>query len=512
MTWKHYLGITIVFLIILAGLASLQSAPGYMDAEYYFSMGLRIAAERSMSEPFIWNYLSGVETIPHPGFSYWMPLPAFLSALGIWISGLRTFTGARLVHILLASLVPALVMKVTWEETRNSSAGILAGLLALFPVFYNIFLGTTDSFAGVMLLGGLFFLLTKTGDKPGRFIFLGIIAGFMHLSRADGLIWVIVGLFFAVRAPEKRLPAILGVIGGYLVIMGPWYARNWIAIGRLMPSGLSGAFWFKEYDDLFIYSSTSLSYDSWISQGISAIFKTSLEAGLANLKTAVLVQGQIILAPFILIGAWKHRRTPGVQAIFLGWFCVFVIMSLIFPFAGMRGGYLHSSSAFQPLIWCFAASGFFVVIDWGVDVRNWSRSKAGKVFGSVLVSMVAVSAMFVFSSRVVGGDLKRPIWNDSYLAAQDIVVNLDGYGFNDELVMINNPPGFYAATGRSSVVIPSSGIDDVLQAGEEYGVRYLVLEMNHPRELNDLYQNPGLEYRLEYLGTHNDAIIFRFPE
>ena len=51
-----------------------------MDAEYYYGMGLRIAQQGVLTEPFLWNYLHPVNGLPHPGFTYWMPLPAFLAA------------------------------------------------------------------------------------------------------------------------------------------------------------------------------------------------------------------------------------------------------------------------------------------------------------------------------------------------------------------------------------------------------------------------------------------------
>ena len=513
MTWKHYLGITVLSMLVMIGITSFQSAPGYMDAEYYFGMGLRIATNEGLSEPFMWNYLAGVESIPRPGFSYWMPMPAFLSALGIWISGLKTFAGGKIIHVLLAGLVPATAMIVTWRKTGNSSIATLAGLLAVFPVFYPVFLGTTDSFAVVMILGGAFLLLTGEKGHPGKFLGLGVIAGLMHLSRADGLIWILAGLYCAARAPKNRGISILSVIGGYLLCMAPWFGRNLIATGQIMPTGLSGAFWLREYDDLFIYSPTGLTYQQWISQGLKAIFRTYLKAGISNLNTALFVQGQIMLAPFVFFGAWKHRRDIGFQAAFIAWLCIFLIMSFVFPFAGLRGGYFHSSAAFQTLIWCLAASGFYKVIDWGVEKRDWTRAKAGMVFGAVLVVMITVASSYVFSSRVIGGDIKHPIWNESYHKTKRLAEYLENLGLEEnDLIMINNPPGFYIASGLPSIVIPSGGIDDLLKAGEDFGADYVVLEINHPQGLNDLYKYPEIDSRLTYLGSYHDAFIFQLPE
>ena len=37
--------------------ASLQPAPGYMDADYYFAGGLRLSEGFGFTEEILWNYL-----------------------------------------------------------------------------------------------------------------------------------------------------------------------------------------------------------------------------------------------------------------------------------------------------------------------------------------------------------------------------------------------------------------------------------------------------------------------
>jgi hypothetical protein len=507
-----YAGFTVASLIILVALASIQTAPGYMDAEYYYGMGLRIANIQGFSEPFLWNYLSDVDSIPHPGFTYWMPMPALISAAGIWISGLHSFVGGKVIHVLLGALIPGLAVAVTHQLTKDKTAAALAGLLALFPVFYNAFLVTTDSFGIIMILGGVFYLLTRRREKVSHLLGLGIVSGLIHLSRADGLLWLLAGIYITISGREKRVKGTLSVVAGYLVIMASWFARNYVNLGQLMPAGLSSTFWLSEYNDIFIFSTSELTVQNWLSLGLNTILSNYLDAGLSNLSTAILVQGQIILMPLICVGAWKHRRDRGIQAAFLVWIGIFLVMSVVFPFAGMRGGFLHSSAAFQTLVWGLAASGFFVVIEWGVQRRNWEKSKAGFVFGGLLVVMIAIAAFFVFADRVIGGDIENPVWNQSQSQAKQVAMCLEGYSLTeDELVMINNPPGYFVASGSSSIVIPNGGVDEVLTAAEKYGAQLLVLEVNHPRGLRDLFNEPESEERLTYLETCSGALIFRLP-
>lgn len=512
MSWKHYLTLTFISLVLVMILAGFQSAPGYMDAEYYYSMALRIVNREGFAEPFIWNYLSGVESLPHPGFTYWMPLPALVSSLGIWVTGLKTFAGAKIFHLILSALIPALTMKLAWELTRSRPESFLAGLFAAVPVFYNVFLGTTDSFAVTMLLGGTFFLLLMTRKSLFIFLGLGAISGLMHLTRADGLIWLLGGVYFALRVDKRKLTALILVAAGYLIFMGPWFFRNMVIFEQIMPSGTSKAFWLKEYNDLFSYSAASLNYQNWVSQGLPKILGNVVQAGLANLKTALLVQGQVVLAPFIWIGAWKFRDEKALQATTMVWFAIFVLMTCIFPFAGMRGGFLHSGAAFQPLLWVLASCGFFRCIEWGVEKREWVKSRSGTVFGGALVVMLVAASLFVFQSRVIGGDLSQPIWNRSHMEAIAIDKYLTSLGvMKSEPVLINNPPGLYAAAYRTSVTIPNEGLEAIFEIGKEFGVHYLVLEENHPAALADLYLNPERSSKLEYVGEVDRALIYRLP-
>jgi hypothetical protein len=48
-----------------------------------------------------------------------------------------------------------------------------------------------------------------------------------------------------------------------------------------------------------------------------------------------------------------------------------------------------------------------------------------------------------------------------------------------------------------------------LEAGNDFGAKYMILESNHPEGLNELYLNPSLDPRLVYLGKYEDALIFQ---
>ena len=82
MNWKGYITAFLAGILVFSLYSFIQSAPGYMDAEYYYSMGLRIAKSKTFTEPFLGNYLHSLREIPYPGFTYVMPMPAFI-AVGV---------------------------------------------------------------------------------------------------------------------------------------------------------------------------------------------------------------------------------------------------------------------------------------------------------------------------------------------------------------------------------------------------------------------------------------------
>ena len=50
MRWYHYFALGLLGLIVTLVVASFQSTPGYMDADYYFGGGVQLANGNGFSE------------------------------------------------------------------------------------------------------------------------------------------------------------------------------------------------------------------------------------------------------------------------------------------------------------------------------------------------------------------------------------------------------------------------------------------------------------------------------
>jgi hypothetical protein len=109
-------------------------------------------------------------------------------------------------------------------------------------------------------------------------------------------------------------------------------------------------------------------------------------------------------------------------------------------------------------------------------------------------------------TRFAAEGLHAPAAPAPYAAAEALAVS-SGAGA-DEIVMVNNPPGYTLSNGRPAIVIPSGGLPAILAAAEAYGAVYLVL--GPEQGLDDLYDDPGGIPNLDYLGTAGDLHVFRF--
>lgn len=509
--------------------ASFQKSPGYMDAEYYYAGGLRLADGQGFSEMVLWNYLDDPSGLPHPSHGYWMPLVSILSAVGMVLADAAEFWAARLVFLLLATITPCLVAIFSFSLTRRRDLASLAGLLALFSGFYLPYLVTTDSFAIYILLGVIFFtLLQKYSKREGNIndlgfaLLVGIVAGVMHLTRVDGLIWLITGWValllhhinlrpLKIHSARTALAALALSLLGYLVVMGPWMLRNLQTFGSPLSAGGLQVFWITGYDDLFIYPASQLTPERWWQTGLGEILGARLWAVGQNLQTMVAVQGNIFLWPLIILGAWRLRSDRTVQAASLGWLITFIVMAFVFPFAGGRGGFFHSGAAVQPVWWAVAPLGLDAFVEWGGRLRRWNIPQARRFFQAGLLILVLLISIFVFFNRVIGSETGGFAWDQGAQRYRDVEAALVEWGARPgDVVMVNNAPGYFATNNRPAISIPSAEITALLQAAHRYQAQFLLLEFDQIQGEENLYLHPADRSQLKYLGSVGDIRVYQF--
>ena len=523
MKWWHYLLLYALGLGVVFTVSIFQSSPGYMDADYYYAVGLRIANGYGFSEPFIWNYLDNPAGIPHPSNAYWMPLTSLWVALVTKILGASNFKAVQVGFVALSALLPPFTATLAYSFSQRREVGLLAGLIAAFPGFYLSYLSTSDAIGICMALGALFLWTAgrtsqfSQGKVYGILFLLGILAGLMHLARTDGVLWLLVACCLALSRWRMKAWDIKATISlfstglGYLLIMGPWIARNLRAFGTLMAPGGLRILWLTKYDQLFTYPAVKLDISQWWASGFEEILRVRFWALGQNLQTVLAVQGMIFLLPLIVVGIWQLRNHPAVRSGVLAWLLTFGAMTFIFPFAGVRGGLLHSGAALQPLFFAVFPVGLETCVEWGVRQRGWSANNAFKFFAAGLVLLAIFLTVVVINAKVIGGDVSQSVWDKSYWVylRQDEVLHSLGAG-EEDIAMVNNPPGYYVANGRQTTVIPYGDEADLVDAAKRYQARYVLLDEKYiGGPLRDLYTHPGDRPGLRYLQTDGGAHFYQ---
>ncbi|MCP4417855.1 MAG: hypothetical protein GY805_14620 [Chloroflexi bacterium] len=487
--------------------------PNYMDAYYYTTNGQRLAAGNGFSELVIWQYLDTPEGIPTPSHSYWMPLTSILAAAGYIFAD--EFWAAQLPFWLLAGLLPLLAYWISLQFFSERWQVWTAVLLTMSGGFYTRFLNQPSTFAPFAWAGGLFlfFLVIAQQKFPKRYWFgAGLMAGLAHLIRADGLLLLgVAGIVWFLeiknlrREIDKRLlisslQSPLLLFFGYLLVMSPWFLRNWLVWRRPLPISGAQTIFLTTYDDLFAYG-RSFNMAQYLNWGWGNIFQSKLDGLLLAGQTFVAVSGVVFLIPLIIWGWLKWWRDDEKRPLLrpMNWYALllFASMSLLFTFPGSRGGLLHSSVALWPWFMVLATAGLDFAVEWiAAKLPHWEPQKAKPRFAALFIVVAFVISATLFYARADEGTEAR-----MYSEIGDLLPE-------SAVVMVGNAPGFYYYTGLSALSIPNEPIPILQTAAANYDVTHLLLDADHPLPLVDLYTQKTILPGFHLLHTSDEYQLY----
>ena len=498
-----------------------QKSPGYLDADYYFAGGQQLFSGKGFTEPYLWNYLDNPSSLPHPSNTYWMPFASILAAMGMRVFNQDSWQIGRLFFQGTVIAIPLITYNLAYTFHQKRNLALASGFLAIFCGYYLVYLTTTDTFGIYILAGGVFFLLARSNFK-GRHLLIGMISGIMYLSRSDGLIWLVVAIISLLlwnHQKKNQLYRSLDVIKefsliitGFLLVAGWWFVRNYQVFGLIFPPGNFQTLWLTHYNQIFTIDPARLTFSEWIKAGLPAAIKVRNFAAGVNLQNAIAAQGSIFLTPLILIAAWKLKQDPRIQMGAVLWFLIFVAMSFIFPFAGPRGGFFHSSASLQVLNWSLAPIGLETSVGWIGRRRGWAIRQATKVFLILLVFISIVFSGYISTVKLYSFENRKTIWNSESERYKDVYAFLKTSGASqNSVVLVANPPGFFLESGLQSVAVPDGAISSLFMVAGRFSADYLILEEDSlPDGLRDVYKYPDDYVGLKLLGKVENALIFKF--
>ncbi|MDL1901388.1 hypothetical protein FBR02_11510 [Anaerolineae bacterium CFX9] len=474
---------TILFAILALAAAwisiRLVRLPDYTDAYYHFNAAARLANGQGLTDVYLWTYLGAPPELPEsgvfPSHLYWMPLTSIITAAGLWLSGGAADTAALLFMPLLAGMY-GLAFWLGGKLGDSRRHAWAAGLLAIFNGFFIRFWGAVDTFTPYAFLGGACLALMGVAHGRGRlwlWAAAGIFAGLGHLTRADGLLLVLVGagllIFDGLRrsaAWRDVLRSLSLLIGAYLLTMLPWFVRNLMLVGTPLPVGGTQAVWFTEYNDLFNFP-PGASPSDLLANGAGLLIATRWEALVNNLGTFIAVEGWVIGAPFMLFGLWLLRRRRFLAPLTVYALGLHAAMTLVFPFPGYRGGLFHSAAALIPFWAALAVIG----VDGAVAAvarrrRHWNVVAARRVFTAGLIGIAVALTLFVGARGGSGGESARPPLYDELLRHLP----------PDARLLINDPAQLYYHTGLGGTVLPNAQADVIPELAQRYRLTHVLIE------------------------------------
>jgi hypothetical protein len=263
---------------------------------------------------------------------------------------------------------------------------------------------------------------------------------------------------------KERLFWLMPFTIAYLLVMSPWFIRNFNAVGAILPVGGTQNAWFRSYNELFSYP-VDASPATLFADGAGVFINSRLWATFSAdgiLLQALAYEGAIIFAPIVLLGAWKRRKEPFMRGISLFALGIHAAFAWVFTFAGIRGGFWHASAALIPIWAVIGLLGLEDVLAWvGQRRRAWKSPAAVTIFSYGLTVMVIVLSIMISNSSI-----KRP----EYLESLEAIIP------EGSRVMSADPSEIYYYTGIGGIPIPNESPETVLELARLYDVDYLLLE------------------------------------
>jgi hypothetical protein len=137
--------------------------------------------------------------------------------------------------------------------------------------------------------------------------------------------------------------------------------------------------------------------------------------------------------------------------------------------------------------------------------RGWFTPAAPRLFRVSLILFMAALTVGLAYVSIVEND-----WNQfhrSYLHVEELLV--ENGAQPADAVIVANAPGYFAANGRTALIVPDENLESVRALAHQFGARFLVLEKTYYTDpMIPVYQNPESQPGLTYLGEFDDIRLF----
>lgn len=476
-------------LVVAAGFPD----PAYPDSFYYVDVARQLAAGHGFNIDVVWIFaevggkVPASPVLPISSNAHWMPLASIVQVPFIWLLGPTAMASA-----LPFAIAGAFAAPLAWAIARDAQlppfVAVSAGILTALPGLSFVYMAQPDNFSlyQPLVAGSLWLAARGLRGRPRSFALAGLLAGLATLSRNDGvLVLAVLGAVFlwdrwrsrrafgASPSRPARIPflAAVSAVVLFAVAVGPWYLRQLAVFGSLSPSTASGKVLFIR--DIGEWNSITIpaTLDHLLGMGAGPLLLTRLGGLVAAAFIFTILVAVLVLAPFMVIGAWRRRR-DAVFGPFLGYAILLFAFSAIVSAVHVPGGtFIHSAVALAPHGYVLALDGILGAVGWiAARRRGWDPGVASRVFVGGAVAFGVLAAAFGSVSVHAGWDAKRQ-------RMQAVAQALDAAGAPvSDRVMSIDASGYRYWTGHPGVVLVNDPLDTVETVARAYDIRWLVLE------------------------------------
>ncbi len=124
----------------------------------------------------------------------------------------------------------------------------------------------------------------------------------------------------------------------------------------------------------------------------------------------------------------------------------------------------------------------------------------------MLVLLAVLMTAYLVNFRVIASGWAK----DDFIYPEVEQKLLDNGIQPQDLVIVRNPPGYFLASGRSSISLPFGDESTILAVAQKFDARYLILEKGGTFEsIQDLYDSPDGNPSFTFLGEIDNARLYR---
>lgn len=534
--WLSALLVFGVALAVRAWAAAFVEFPKPEDTAYYVGVARNLVEGRGLVSDAIWSYHTPPLVFPKPAFEIWLPLPAFLAAVPLWLSGATApipldtaFRAAQPPFVVIGALVAVLAWRLAADVARER--GLPAGrarmvalgtglaAAAYLPlVLHSTLPDSTMVFAAAAL--GALVLMARVLHEPGgaraldpRTIAIGACVGLAALCRNEFVFVALAWVWLVWRLPDERLgdrpwPARLRLVATVaavsLAIYAPWMARNWAEFGNPLPGqAISNALSVTGFD-IFAWNDPP-TLERYLAVGPAVLLEQRVIGTWHNLGNVLLFLGLPVSAIGLLALPWQARGAT-LRPLVLVAAVTFAVTSLVFPVATTWGTFLHAAGPVHVLLLVAAMLALDAAIVWIGARRGWTRPVAW------LGPFLAVFASVAFTATLIpqfGRDSGGTARIYAALAERMAAIGEPFDPSDPATIYIHDFPIWLAESARvPTLALPDETPADVLDLAAAFpGTRWLIVSRDDHGEWPAILDGPGPDracFRAVDLGTPPD--------